>query len=116
MGRGVYCLVNAPLGRHLGRPQRETFEREGGELPGGTVEQKWGGPSLMTVGLGADRNAAHCATIPTRATRYSPSRLLPPAVSFTVTTGLPPSGKKSAAATPSAPHSSLEVAGPTGEF
>ena len=34
----------------------------------------------MTVELGADRNAAHCATIPTRATRYSPSRLLPSAV------------------------------------
>ena len=67
----------------------------------------------MTVGLGADFPIAHGAPISLGPTRYSPSRLLPSAVSFTVAIGLPPSGKKSAAATHSAPHSSLEVAGPT---
>src|SRR6266478_3719431 len=49
----------------------------------------------MTVELGADCNVAHCAPISFGPTRYSPSRHLPSAVSFTVTTDLPPSGKKS---------------------
>src|SRR5713101_3775218 len=40
------------------RAQRETFEREGGKLPGGAVEPEIGGPSLMTVELGADANVA----------------------------------------------------------
>src|SRR5712692_7683167 len=42
MGRGVYCLVDAPLGRRLGRPQRETFEWERGELPAGRSIRSWG--------------------------------------------------------------------------
>ena len=58
------------------RGQRENFERERGELPGGTVEQRWG-PSLMTVDLGADFRIAHCAAISFGPTRGSPSRLLP---------------------------------------
>src|SRR5439155_6618188 len=73
-----------------------------GEFLTGTWGAPWrggrkeiGGPSLMTLVLGADRNAAHCAPISFGPTRYSPSRLLPSAVSFTVATGLPPSGKKS---------------------
>jgi len=39
-----------------------------------------GGPSLMTVGLGADFRIAHCAPISLGPTRYSPSLLLPSAV------------------------------------
>src|SRR6266446_6953211 len=46
----------------------------------------------MTVELGADFRIAHCAPISLGPTRCSPSRLLPPAVSFSVTTDLPPSG------------------------
>jgi hypothetical protein len=49
----------------------------------------------MTVGLRADFRIAHCAPISFGPTRYSPSLFLPSAVSFTVTTDLPPSGKKS---------------------
>jgi hypothetical protein len=42
MEGGMYCLVNTSLRRGRGPAQRETFERERGELPGGTVEQKLG--------------------------------------------------------------------------
>jgi hypothetical protein len=44
---------SAPLAFTKWRAQRETFERESGELPGGAVEQNCG-PLLMTVGLRAD--------------------------------------------------------------
>ena len=46
--------------------QRETFEREGGGSLAGRSNANCG-PLLMTVGLGADCNVAHCAPIPTRA-------------------------------------------------
>jgi len=45
------------------------------------------GPLLITVDLRADFRFAHCAPISFWPTRDSPSRLLPSAVSFTVTTG-----------------------------
>ena len=95
MGRGVYCLVNPPLGRHLGRPQRVNFERERGELPWRGGRTEIGGPSLITVGLRADFRIAHCAPISLGPTRYHPRVFSRPPFSFTVTTGLPPSGKKS---------------------
>ena len=41
-----------------------------------------GGPSLMTVELGAEFRVAHCAPISLGPTRYSPSLLLPSAVFF----------------------------------
>ncbi len=42
----------------------------------------FGGPSVITVGLGADFQIAHCAAISFGPTRDSPSRLLPSAVFF----------------------------------
>ena len=94
-------------------PQREVFERKRGRLPGGTVEQKIGCASLITVELGG--RLSDCILCHSGPPRYSPSRLLRPPFSFTVATAPPPSGKDHARATHSAPHSSLEVANPTGK-
>jgi hypothetical protein len=97
-------------------PQRVNFEWERGELPWRGGQTEIGGPSLITVDLGADFRNTQCAPISFGPTRCSPSLLLPSAVSFTVATDLLPSGKKSAAVAHSARHSSLEVAAPTGNF
>src|SRR6478736_2608911 len=67
--------------------------RWGAPQRGGQTEI--GGPSLITVELRADFQFAHCARISFGPSRHSPSRLLPSAVSFTIATELPPSGKKS---------------------
>ena len=98
------------------RPQRVNFEWERGSSLAGRSNTNWG--PLPDDGLrsGPTFAIAPCAPISFGPLAVHPCVFSRPPFSFTVTTGLPPSGKNPAPATHSAPHSTLEVAGPTGNF